>query len=139
MGAENKTRKTNASVETYLASIEDGSRRKDCEALAALMRRVTKAPGGMWGGSIVGFGTYHYKYESGREGEMCVVGFASRKGDISVYVPCMSSRREELLARLGKHKAGKGCIYLRRMSDVDATVLEEILRDGVAEARRLYG
>src|ERR1043166_169223 len=111
--AENKTRATDASVEDYFSTIEDDSRRQDCEALAKLMTKITKQPAKMWGTSIVGFGSYHYRYESGREGDMCVVGLSSRKGDISVYGLAGSPEHEELFSKLGKHKRGKGCLYIR--------------------------
>src|SRR5438874_11687297 len=106
--AENKTKATESSVADYLATIENEGRRNDCEALCKLMAKATKQPPKMWGTSIVGFGSYHYRYESGREGDSCLVGFSSRKGDISVYGLGGSPEREQLLAMLGKNKAGKG-------------------------------
>jgi hypothetical protein len=136
--SENKTKPTNASVESYLATIEDEARRKDCEALVKLMTKATKQPPKMWGASIVGFGSYHYKYESGREGDSCLAGFSSRKSDISVYLVADFPGREELLAKLGKHKLGKGCLYIRRLSDVDPKVLEQLVIDSVAERKRHY-
>ncbi len=130
--AQNKTKATDASVEGYLAAIGDEARRKDCQALADLMARATKQPPRMWGASIVGFGSYHYKYDSGREGESCVVGFSSRKGDISVYGLNAARGAAELLSKLGKHKAGKGCVYINRLSDVDLKVLEELVAGAAA-------
>jgi hypothetical protein len=137
--AENKTRATGASVADHLAAIEDEGRRKDCQLLAQLMARATGLPPTMWGTSIVGFGSYHYRYESGREGDSCLVGFASRKGDISVYLLAGFPGREELLARLGRHKMAKACLYLRRLSDVDLKVLEQLVAGSVAEVKRRYG
>ena len=137
--SENKTRPTELSVEAYLAAIEDEARREDCRALVTLMSKATKQPAKMWGSSIVGFGSYHYRYESGREGDSCVAGFASRKGDISLYLMTDPERRDELLAALGKHKAGKGCIYVRRMADIDEKVLAKLVSGSVAEALRRYG
>jgi hypothetical protein len=134
--AENKTKMTEASVEKYLSAIEDETRRKDCEALAKLMARATKEKPKMWGTSIVGFGTYHYKYESGREGDSCMAGFSSRKGDISLYLLASFPGREELLSKLGKHKAGKGCLYIGKLSDVDPKVLEQLVARSVAERKR---
>jgi hypothetical protein len=134
--SENKTKPTEASVESYFAAIKDESRRKECEALAKLMAQATKEPPKMWGTSIVGFGSYHYKYESGREGDSCLVGFSSRKSDIAVYLVASFPGREELLAKLGKHKLGKGCLYLRRFSDVDPKVLEQLVVSSVAERKR---
>ncbi len=130
--AENKTKPTTAEFAQYLAQIEDDNRRKDCEALAALMAKVTKQPATMWGAAIVGFGLVKYKYESGREGETCLLGFSSRKGDISVYGIPGGSKRDAALATLGKHKMGKGCLYIKRLGDVDLVVLEQILADAVA-------
>jgi len=137
--AENKTKATDASVESYLSAIEDETRRKDCEALAKLMAKATKEPPKMWGTSIVGFGSYHYKYESGHEGDSCLVGFSSRKGDISVYLLAGFPGRDELLARLGRHKMGKACLYVRRLSDVDPKVLEQLVVGSVTEIKRRYG
>src|SRR5207248_7456028 len=127
--AENKTKATIASVQGYLAAIDDDTRRKDCETLAKLMTKATNHPPKMWGPSIVGFGSYHYKYESGREGDMCLVGFSSRKGDISVYGLMAAPRREELIPKLGSHKAGKGCLYIKSLSDINLKVLKELVAD----------
>jgi hypothetical protein len=137
--AQNKTKPTEMSVESYFLGIEDEARRKDCEALARLMSKATKQKPKMWGTSIVGFGSYHYKYESGREGDMCLVGFSSRKGDISVYGATGAAGHEALLAKLGKHKMGKGCLYLRKLSDVDPGVLEQLITGSVAQKKRLHG
>lgn len=134
--AENKTKATESSVADYLAAIEDEGRRKDCEALCALMAKATKQPPKLWGTSIVGFGNYHYRYDSGREGDTCLVGFASRKGDISVYGLAGPPEREQLLALLGKYKTGKGCLYIRRLSDIDLKVLGQLVASSVAEKMR---
>ena len=134
--AENKTKATNASVEGYLSAIEDEGRRKDCEALAKLMTKALKEKPKMWGTSIVGFGSYHYKYDSGREGDSCLTGFSSRKGDISVYLTADFPKREQLLAKLGKHKVGGGCLYIRKLGDVDLKVLEQMVVASVAERKR---
>jgi len=137
--AENKTKAREASVESYFSTIKDEARRKDCETLAKLMTRATKQPPKMWGTSIVGFGSYHYKYESGREGDSCLTGFSSRKGVISVYLVASFAGQEELLSKLGKHKMGKGCLYIRKLSDVDLKVLEQLVARSVAERKRRYG
>lgn len=129
--AENKTRPTDASVEQYLAGIADEQRRKDCEALVKIMTRATKLKPTMWGAAIVGFGSLKYKYDSGREGETCLVGFASRKGDISIYGTGSAPGREELLSRLGKHKMGKGCLYVGKLKGVDVSVLEQLIVEAV--------
>ena len=131
--AENKTKATDVSVESYLSAIEDDSRRTDCETLARLMTKATNEQPKMWGTSIVGFGSYHYKYESGREGDSPLIGFSSRKGDITLYLESNFPRHEELLARLGKHKTGKECLYIRRLSDVDLNVLEQLITDSLVE------
>jgi len=136
--AENKTKATDASVEGYFSAIQDETRRKDCKALARLMTRATKQQPKMWGPSIVGFGSYHYRYESGREGDSCLTGFSSRKGDISVYLGGNLPGQETLLAKLGKHKMGKGCLYLRNLSDVDLEVLERLVVVAVAERKRRH-
>jgi hypothetical protein len=136
---ENKTKPTAASVDTYLAAIDDEQRRKDCDVIAKLMSKATKAQPRMWGSSIVGFGSYHYKYASGHEGDSCVTGFASRKGDISVYLVASAPDQEALLAQLGKHKMGKACLYIRKLADVDLKVLEKLIVGSVAEVKRRYG
>jgi hypothetical protein len=134
--AEIKTKATDASVKNYLAAIDDEARRKDCEALADLMAKATKQPPRMWGASIVGFGSYRYRYASGREGESCAVGFSSRKGDISVYGLNAAAGAEELLSKLGKYKAGKGCVYIKRLSDVDLNVLGRLVAGAAAGRSR---
>ena len=137
--AENKTKATRSSVDAYIDSIDDESRRKDCEALARLMARATKQKPKMWGTSIVGFGSYHYKYESGREGDSCLAGFSSRKGDISVYLMASFPGHDGLRARLGKHRMGKACLYIRKLGDVDLKVLEQLVSGSAAEVKRRYG
>ena len=134
--AELKTKQTEASVEKYLDSIEDPRRRADCAAISALMKKVTKCEPKMWGPSIVGFGSYHYRYESGHEGDACLAGFASRKPEIVVYIADGFESREELLQQLGKHRTGKACLYIKRLSDIDVGVLEKLIRASTAEARR---
>jgi hypothetical protein len=136
--AENKTKATDASVQGYLAAIADETRREDCEALAKLMTRATNHPPRMWGSSIVGFGSCHYKYESGREGDMCLVGFSSRKGEISVYGLHAAPKAEELLTRLGSHKAGKGCVYIKTLAGLDLKVLEQLVGSAAAEKKRQH-
>ena len=136
---ENKTKATDASVEGYLSAIEDDTRRHDCRAIATLMSTLTKAQPVMWGPSIVGFGSYHYKYDSGREGDAAVTGFSSRKGDISVYLAASSPGQEQLLALLGRHKMGKSCLYIRKLADIDMAVLERLIAGSIAEIRRRQG
>lgn len=133
MAAANKTQATDASVQAYLAAIDDPARRADCEALVALMQQAAGQPARMWGAAIVGFGTHRYRYDSGREGEICAIGFSSRKGDISVYGLTQTPAHDALQARLGKHKTGKSCLYLKRLADVDAAVLSQWLAGSAAE------
>ena len=137
--AENKTRATDASVTAYLSAIADEGRRQDCLAIAGLMARITEAPATMWGTGIVGFGRYHYRYESGREGDAPVTGFSARKGDISVYLSATAPDQQALLARLGRHKMGKACLSIRKLSEVDMAVLEQLVAASVAEVKRLHG
>jgi hypothetical protein len=134
--AANKTKATGASVDGYLAGIADEGRRKDCRDLARLMAKATREKPAMWGPSIVGFGSYHYKYDSGREGDSCLTGFSSRKSDISVYLTGSFPGREELLSKLGKHKMAKACLSIRRLADVDLDVLEQLVVRSVAERKR---
>lgn len=137
--AENKTQATDASVEGYLEAIDDEGRRADCRTIGQLMARVTQQPARMWGSSIVGYGSYHYRYESGREGDSCLVGFSARKTDISVYLMAGSPDQAALLAKLGRHKMGKACLSLRRLGDVDLQVLEQLIADSVAEVKCRHG
>ena len=137
--AENKTKATTASVTAYLDAIKDEERRRDCRELSRLMARVSRQKSKMWGPSIVGFGSYHYKYESGHEGDCCIVGYSSRKPAISVYLMGDFPGRKELLARLGKHKMAKVCLYIRRLSDVDAKVLEKLVAGSIKAVKGRYG
>lgn len=115
-------------AETFLDSVEDPKQRDDARALATLMSAVSGQPAAMWGSSIVGFGTTHYKYESGREGDTVTIGFAPRKGKLVLYGVGKFPEYEGLLELLGPHSTGKGCLYLKRLSDVDQKVLEDIVR-----------
>jgi hypothetical protein len=135
-----KTKETRTTFTTYLETITDPERRKDCRALAAMMKRVTGCSPKVWGTSIVGFDRYHYKYPTGHEGDSCVVGFASRKTDLTLYlVPGFETAAvKTLLAGLGKHRTGKGCLYIRRLADVNAGVLEDLLARSVAETRKRH-
>lgn len=125
--AENKTKASVASPDSYIAAIEDESRRSDCTALMALMAKVTKLAPVMWGTAIVGFGVHRYALAGGKTGEICAVGFSSRKADISIYGVTGGEAAEPLLAKLGKHKLGKGCLYVGHLADVDTKVLEKLV------------
>ena len=135
---EAKTKPTQVSVAQHLATIEDPARRADCDRLVELMRKVTRQEPKLWGPTIVGFDSYRYTYESGHSGESCVTGFAARKGDISIYLVAASPDQAELLSRLGKHKMGKACLYIKRLADVDLKVLEQLVAGSVAEVKRRY-
>lgn len=135
---EAKTKPTQLSLTDYLARIDDANRRVDCEVLVELMRKVTQQEPVLWGASIVGFGSYKYKYESGHSGEFCLTGFAARKTDISVYLIEAAPNQEELLLRLGKHKMSKSCLYIKRLKDVDLNVLEHLVAASVAQVKRRY-
>ena len=137
--AELKTKPTGASVADFIAGIDGEERRADCHALAELMSRVTGAEPAMWGPSIVGFGSYHYRYASGREGDWMLAGFAPRKRQLVVYVMAGFQGALELMARLGRHKASSGsCLYIKRLADVDLEVLEELVRGSVEHLRATY-
>jgi hypothetical protein len=133
-----KTVPTKVDVRTFLAGVEDDERRADCHALVKLMRRLTGEAPRMWGPSIVGFGTYHYRYESGREGDSPRAGFSPRKGDLTVYLMPGFTEQRDLLKKLGKHKTGKVCLYLKRLADVDQAVLEQLVRRSLDDLARVY-
>ena len=135
---EAKTKPSKASVAAYVGAIADAQRRKDCRALIALLSKVTKCRPVMWGPGIVGFGNYQYKYASGHGGEAPLAGFSSRKGDISIYVVSGFEGAGALLARLGKHKTGKACLYVKRLSGIDPKVLQTLVSRSVREMKHRY-
>ena len=128
--ADNKTQATGASVQEFLAAVEHPVRRADGFRLLALMSEITGEPAQMWGPTIVGFGRYHYKYASGREGDAAAVGFSPRKSSLSLYGLTYGPEAAELLGRLGRHKLGAGCLYVNKLEDVDEAVLAELVRLG---------
>lgn len=136
--AENKTKPTPVSVEAHIAARATEAQRADAEVLVALLRRLTGQDPVMWGPSIIGFGVYHYRYASGHEGDAALLGFALRKTAFALYVPAGFEGQEPLLARLGRHKASKSCLYVKRLSDIDLKVLEQLCAASIAEIRRLY-
>jgi hypothetical protein len=135
--AANKTAPTERSVEAYLASVDE-AKRADCERLVKIIGSVVKEPPRMWGPSIVGFGSYHYKYDSGREGDWTVAGFSARASAITVYIMSGFDGEPDLMAKLGKYKTGKSCLYIKSLADVDEGVLKELVKRSVAEVRRRY-
>jgi hypothetical protein len=132
--AELKTKPTGQSVAQFIAA-QDEQRREDCATLAALMEKATGAPPKMWG-AIVGFGDYRYKYASGREGDWFLTGFAPRKGNLTLYVLNGFPGQDELLAKLGKHKTGKGCLYLNRLDDIHLPTLKKLITASVKQAKK---
>ena len=130
--AELKTKPNEQSVEAFLNSVEDEKKRQDCFTILEIMKQITKAEPQMWGTSMVGFGTYHYKYESGREGDWFVAGFSPRKQNLTLYIMAGFSRYDELLSKLGKFKTGKSCLYINKIEDVDLKTLKELIKQSVA-------
>jgi hypothetical protein len=126
--AELKTKKNDAPVEKFIDSVPDQQKRKDAHAIVEMIRQATKMEPKMWGSSIIGFGQYHYKYESGHEGDMCLIGFSPRKSSHSLYLPGGHGAYAQELQKLGKHKTGKGCLYINKLEDVDVTVLKAIFK-----------
>jgi uncharacterized protein DUF1801 len=133
-----KTKPTKVSVARHIAAFANEEQRKDARTLVALMRRVTNQAPRMWGPSIVGFGSYHYKYTSGREGDAALAGFAARGRELVVYIAPDFEGRDLMLAKLGKHKTGKVCLYIRRLANVDLKVLERLVARSVADTKHRY-
>lgn len=133
-----KTKQTDASVAAFLETVTDDDRRQDCLAVSALMQDVTKSEPKMWGSNMIGFGTYHYKYESGREGDWFITGFSPRKQNLTLYIMAGFDRYDALLAKLGKFKTGKSCLYVKRLSDVDPGVLRQLVAASVKHMQQQY-
>ena len=138
--AENKTQITEIDPVDFVKSVESDRRREDAETLLDFFGRITGMKPQMWGPSLIGYGRYYYKYESGREGEMLLTGFSPRKQNLSLYIMpgYQFGEMEDKLSRLGKHKLGKACLYINKLADVDMDVLEEIVRDGITYMRENY-
>lgn len=135
--AELKTKATDASVDEFIASLSDEPTRKDCRTLIRIMKRVTRAQPKMWGPSIVGFGHYHYVYDSGREGDWFLTGFSPRKQNLTLYIMGGMKKIEKNLARLGKFKSSKGsCLYFKTLDDIDTGILESVIRVSVESLRK---
>ena len=131
--AELKTKKTEQSVNDFLNKISDAQRREDCFAIAKLMEEATGSTPKMWGPSIVGFGSYHYKYESGREGDWLMTGFSPRKQDLTLYIMLGFEKHGDLMKQLGKHRTAKSCLYIKRLSDVHVPTLKKLIKASVKD------
>lgn len=136
--AGNKTKPTEVSVTAFIDALPDEGKRTDAKALMRLMEAVTGEKPKMWGPSIIGFGSYHYTYESGREGDMPLTGFSPRKPAFVIYNAIGFTGSEELLAKLGRHTTGKGCLYIKKLTDIDTEVLNEMVAKSVAAVRLRY-
>lgn len=135
MAQDNKTQPTQVNVESFLSSVENKTRLQDARTLIDVMRQITGEPPVMWGPSIIGFGTSHYRYESGREGDVPLVGFSPRKANLALYLGKSFADYDTLIAQLGKHKTGASCLYVNKLADVDLRVLETMIENSAAHAR----
>lgn len=135
---KNKTQATKQSVSAFLNAIEDPERRKDCKTVAKLMQEITKHKPKMWGTSIVGFGEYHYKYDSGREGDFLRMGFSPRKAALTIYIMPGYTDYSELLVKLGPYKKGKSCLYLKKLEDIHMPTLTKLIKAGWKDMLKLY-
>ena len=135
---ELKTKATEVAVDEFLDNVADPQRREDGKRLRAMMERVSGEPAKMWGPSIVGFGRYHYRYDSGHEGEMARIGFSPRAKELVLYITPGTGLRQDLMDRLGKHKTGKSCLYIKRLADVDEAVLEALVVAAWDHMREAY-
>ena len=136
--AETKTHPTAVSVDDYIYAIDDERKRDDSRVLVKMMSKITGSKPKMWGPSIIGFGTYHYKYDSGHEGDAPVAGFSPRKAALTVYIMRGFAKYDDLIAKLGKHKASKGCLYIKKLDDVDVRVLGELVKQSTAYVKKKY-
>ncbi|MEM6512600.1 MAG: DUF1801 domain-containing protein [Pseudomonadota bacterium] len=136
--AELKTKANAGSVADFLATVDDPKKRADCRKVAAMMRRATGKRARLWGSSIVGYGSYHYRYDSGQEGDWMLTGYSPRKQAITVYIMPGFAPFEALLQKLGTYKTGKSCLYIKKLDDVDETVLETLIAKSVQHMRKTY-
>lgn len=137
--AELKTKKTNRSVKKFIDSIEDETKRRDCRELARRMRRATGKNAKMWGDAIVGYGAYHYKYPTGREGDWFRIGFSPRKQNLTIYIMDGFEKYNRLMKKLGPHKTGKSCLYIKRLEDINLEVLDKLIAESVKYFDKKYG
>lgn len=134
-----KTKPTGSDVAAFLDSIEDEQKRRDCHTLLELMGSVTDEEPKMWGAAMIGFGSYHYTYESGREGDWFLTGFSPRKQNLTLYIMAGFDRYDELMNRLGNYKTGKSCLYVKKLEDVDMDILEKLISESVRHMKEKYG
>lgn len=135
--AELKTKERKASVEKFLNSVKDDQKREDSFKILKMMKQITKVEPKMWGKSIIGFGNYHYKYASGREGDWFLTGFSPRKDSLSLYIMAELNKEKDLLGKLGKHKTGKGCLYINKLYDIDMKVLKKLIITSVNKLKNI--
>ena len=133
-----KTTPNDADVQAYLDSVADEEKRTDCQRILELMQSVTGEAPKMWGSALIGFGSYHYKYESGREGDWFLTGFSPRKNNLSLYIMAGFDRHEALMSQLGKYKTGKSCLYIKRLADIEVNVLKELIEESVKYMKARY-
>ena len=136
--AKNKTTETESSVTDFINAVEDVTKRNDSFELVKIMQKESGFEARMWGPGIIGFGSYHYKYDSGHEGDAPLVAFSPRKAAISLYCYATTENKEELLSKLGKHKASKGCIYIKKLTDIDTEILRKIILFSIENLIKLY-
>jgi len=134
--AELKTKLNDASIEDFLNKVDDKQKREDSFEIVKMMKQVTKEEPKMWGPAIIGFGSYHYKYESGREGDAPQIGFSPRKQNLTLYIGLGSETENPLLKKLGKYTTGKGCLYIKKLTDVDKKVLQDLITESFKKAHR---
>jgi hypothetical protein len=136
--AELKTKVSNASVQDFLNSIEPESKRQDAFTLLELFEKITREEAKLWGSSIIGFGTYHYKYDSGQEGDACLTGFSPRKANLTIYIMPGFKQYQDLLEKLGKHKTSVSCLYINKLSDINIDVLSQLIKKGYTDMKKKY-
>ncbi len=136
--AEAKTKPTKISPKAFLAKVADPQQKADCQILLDMIQKITGETPTMWGPSMIGFGKYHYKYESGHEGDGFLAGFAPRKGNLSIFITAGMGYFTDLLAKLGKHKAGKGCLYIKKLDDIDVPTLKKLIKESVTQVKKRY-
>jgi hypothetical protein len=134
---ELKTKVNDADVVKFLKSVKDEKQREDSFVILDIMSKITKLPPKMWGPSIIGFGSYHYKYASGHEGDMCLAGFSPRKQSLTLYILPGFEKNKDLMEKLGKYKTGKSCLYIKKLEDVDMKVLKELIKRGLEQTKEL--